>query len=363
MSKTASSTLKTFEEVDIKKFTYGPPKPNKTGTITNVSMNYERQRIKIQTPLMLCPFGISVLKDKKDPNAEPAYSIEVQVGKDGGGKVEQFTNWLQSLDERIITDVKANSNAWLKKATLSDKIAQSLHNTCVKRYYDKTLLQFTDKYAPRVRFKIGQKNGKFMTRVFNSERQPIDLDSMAPEEIEKLGKGHRMRVIFEIGGIWGGAKGFGVTLRALQIMLYPPLKLTGFGFLHDIEDDLIFGDSADAPAGPAAIEAAPVQAPSAPAAGPVAPEANSDEESVTEEVAEEPTQTEEPTPAEEPAEEPAEPAIGEPTPEPAEEEVAEEEPEPPKPAPKVAAKPKKAAVAPVVEPKAKQATIKFSKKK
>jgi hypothetical protein len=323
-------------------------------------MNYERQRIKIQAPLMLCPFGISVLKDKKNPNAEPAYSLELQLGADTP-KTEAFTEWLKTIDRRVVSDVVANSNAWLKRASLSEKVANDLHNPCVKRYKDPVLCEFTDKYPARCRFKLGKKNGKFVCKIFDQNRQPVDLDSMTPDELNHYGKMNRMRVIFEIGGVWGGAKGFGLTLRASQVMIFPPQKLTGFGFLHDMEDDLIFGDSVDAaPAAPDASDAPAVAsvasvASAASAASAEAPvstpvEVNSDEEephSETEEMAPEPAVTE--GEAEVAAtESEAEPAI-----------IEEEE----QPAPKAKGKqPKKAAVTDAKAPK--QVTLtKFSKKK
>lgn len=299
MSKTAAQPILSFENIDVKQFTYGPPH-SKNGTITNIAMNYNRSRVKIQSPLMFCPFGISVLRDKKEKDniEKAAFSIELQLGSDDA-KLDAFTKWCSSLDEKVINDVRANSNAWLKKSTLNETLAKQLHNPCVKKYYDKELCKTTDKYPARIRFKLGRKNEKFVTRIFNQDRQAVDLDSMSLDEIEKLGKSNRMRVIFEIGGVWGGAKGFGVTLRAAQIMLFPPQKLTGFGFVHDIEDDLIFGDAVDnsvAPPSvveaaapnenaPAAVEPAVITSSNiAPTTEVAATEVNSDEDEGTEEL-------------------------------------------------------------------------------
>lgn len=228
-----------FEEINVDKFTYGPPVPNKLKTITMITMNYNGKRPKIQTPPMKSPFGFSALVDKKKANAEPAFTVELSFDETERSKL--FQAWVQQMDDRVMNDTKANSNAWMKRATLSDAIAKELFNPAVKPYKEKNVV--SDKWPPRIRFKIqkDRKTGKFSTKVFDHNRQPVDLDAMSLDEIRGFGKNYKMKVIFEVGGVWAGAKGFGTTFRAHQIMLYPLQKLTGFGFVHDVEDDLIFG--------------------------------------------------------------------------------------------------------------------------
>jgi hypothetical protein len=324
------STVKKFEDVAVDKFTYGPPVPNKSKTITNINMNYEKGRPKIQSPLLGCPFGFSVMVDKKKPNADPSYTIELSLDDDTQ-KSRQFKEWVQQIDDRTMSDAKANSNAWMKRATLSDAIAKELFYPALKCYKDPKTKQISDQYAPRIRFKLMRKNGKFTTKVFDQHRQPVNFDEMSIEQIKGYGKHYKMKVIFEVGGVWAGAKGFGVTFRASQVILYPLQKLTGFGFLHDVEDDLIFGeanavtdeaDEADEDENHADV-----------------PEVNSDEEDEPAEAVEE--TVEEETVVEEVVEE-------------ADEEVVEEEPEP---------KPKKKATR-AKKSTTKQATLpKYSKKK
>lgn len=230
------------EQIPVSEFTYSQVVPSKNGPISNVFLNYNKGRPKIQTPMLYCPFGVSCLEVNDRKNADPAYSVELQLGSDNP-KTIAFTEWLESLDNRVLADGQKNSSTWMPsfKGKMSEKMAKKLYKPLVKRYFDKEQLAYTDKYPARVKFKLNRKNGRFTTRFFDHNRQPLDVNALTPEELDRFGKGYRMRVIFEVGGIWGGAKGFGVTLRADQVMIYPPQKLTGFGFVDDVEDELIFG--------------------------------------------------------------------------------------------------------------------------
>lgn len=267
MANNNSTALYQPESLNVNEFVYSAPHPNKTGTITNIYMNYNKSRPKIQSPMMYCTFGIGVMVDEKKKDAEPAFSVELQLGAENA-KLESFTQWLENFDARVLDDCKKHSESWMKKK-LSDRMAKELFKPMVKKYKDKETLTFSDKYPPRCKFKIQRKNGKFVTRFFDHNRQPIDLNGMTIEQLKQFGKGNRCRVIFEIGGIWCGAKGFGLTLKADQIMFFPPQRLTGFGFLDDIEDELIFGTSSNTAAPPASV-APPAPAVSASPPPPVA---------------------------------------------------------------------------------------------
>lgn len=339
--KTAAAIFQP-DDIPTSEFKYSNAIPSKNGPITNVYLNHDSGRPKIQTPILTCPFGMSSIDNNKDPKkpSDPSYSIELQLGSESA-KVESFTAYLESMDTRVLADGQKNSATWMPtfKGKMSEKMAKKLYKPLVKRYFDKEQLIFTDKYPPRVKFKMNRKNGKFMTRFFDHNRQPIDVNSMTAEELDRFGKGYRMRVIFEFGGIWGGAKGFGVTLRADQIMLYPPQRLTGFGFLKDVEDDLIFGaapaaehaaeedpanqsteeDEDEASGGTASpeeeeevasgeasggSEASPEEEEEASGDAEEAPEAPEEEEQQSEEAPEEEEEEEQPEPSPEPSPEP-----------------------------------------------------------
>jgi hypothetical protein len=247
------------EAINVNDFVYTQPYPNPTQTINNIYMNLNNTRPKIQSPLLYCPFGISVMVDEKKKDAEPGFSIDLQLGNENP-KTEAFTKWLDGLDSKVFNDGKNNAEKWLpSKKKLTDRMAKELFKPAIKKFFDKTpgVLKYTDKYPARCKFKIQRKNGKFVTKFFDHNRQPLDLSNMTAEQLKAF-KGNRCRVIFEIAGVWAGAKGFGVTLRADQIMFYPPQRLTGFGFVDDVEDELIFGggSSAAAAAAPNSVEPA-----------------------------------------------------------------------------------------------------------
>jgi len=338
------------EAIKVDDFVYTQPYPNKTQTITNIYMNYNNARPKIQSPLLFCPFGISVMVDEKKKDAEPGYSIDLQLGNENA-RTEAFTKWLDGLDTKVFNDCKNNAEKWLpSKKKLTDRMAKELFKPAIKKFFDKTpgVLKYTDKYPARCKFKIQRKNGKFVTKFFDHNRQPIDITNMTAEQLKGF-KGNRCRVIFEVAGVWAGAKGFGVTLRADQIMFYPPQKLTGFGFLDDVEDELIFGSASVGAAAPPVVPVAAAAlannnnadeaAPAAPAAAP-APAAAAPPPVEEQQVNDEEQEEDQPTEEEE------------------EKEGDEKEATPPP------AKAKKDAPAPTEAPPAKQSTLaKYSRSK
>lgn len=228
------------KDIDVNDFEYTKPFPNQSKTITSIYMNLNRTRPKIQSPMLYCPFGLNVYRDEKKPNKDPTFDLELQLD-DSSESAVQFREWLEALETRVLKDMKSNSKAWMNRAKLSDRMAKEKFKPLVKRYFDKETLEFSDKYPPRVRVKMPRKNGHFDVRVFNNKREVIDLDAMPIEELDGYAKGCRICVIFRVGGIWSGAKGFGVTLKAHQMMIFPIERLTGFGFVEDVEDELIFG--------------------------------------------------------------------------------------------------------------------------
>jgi hypothetical protein len=228
------------DELNVEGFTYTQPFPNKSGTITSIYMNFDHVRPKVQSPLMYCPFGVSVLRDEKKPNAEPGFTIELSLDE-SSDKQAAFAAWVKDLERRVLADCKSNSNAWMKRSKLSDRMANELFNPVIRPYKDPQTKKVSDKYPPRIKFKMVRKDGNFTCRAFTGDREPIDINNMSFDDIDKLGKGCNVRIIFELGGIWCGAKGFGITLRAQQLMIYAPERLTGPGFVHDVEDNLIFG--------------------------------------------------------------------------------------------------------------------------
>lgn len=218
-------------------FTLGKPMPGKA--IKNIFVAYRDDpdgpatRPYLQTPRMYCPFGIGVLEPKDKSKSDPDFSIGIHLSPTSEAATK-FIAWANELDEFILRNARANCSSWLGKSKISDKMLLKLFRPVVRK-------ATTGDYPPLMNFKLPRKNGQFVTKAFDAQKQPIHLQQMSVEELRGYGKHCDVSVLFEIASVWSGAKGFGMTFRARQLMFYPPKKLDDYGFVEDVEDELVLG--------------------------------------------------------------------------------------------------------------------------
>lgn len=173
-----------------------------------------KQKIRIQTPIMRCPFGLSTFSDAN--TGANSLSLDLSFGGDSP-KLAEFLAKCRALDDAVIGVVEKNSVELFGKQ-LSRDILGEFHRPCVRDPSD-------PKYAPTVRLKVSG-----WSEVYDEQQQRV--------ENEALVKGATVRAIIE-PFFWLVNKSFGVSLRISQIAIVSrPAGLDGFSFVEEDAENI-----------------------------------------------------------------------------------------------------------------------------
>ncbi len=168
-------------------------------------------RIRLQTPTLRCPFGLSRY-DANDGNS--SFSIDVSVDNQG-----QFEQKMRDVEKLMRENAVKTSPEWLGKQ-ISDETLDVLFKTFFKESSD------PEKYAPTIKLKVTP-----YTQIFDKDGEVVDK--------EKITKGARVKAIVEFSP-WFVGGSCGCTVKIIQLMIVetPQVtdqKLSAFAFVQDDE--------------------------------------------------------------------------------------------------------------------------------
>jgi hypothetical protein len=168
-----------------------------------------KQKIRIQTPIMRCPFGLNTFSDAN--TGANSLSLDLSFGGDSP-KLNEFLAKCRAIDDAVIGVVEKNSVELFGKQ-LSRDILSEFHRPCVRDPSD-------PKYAPTLRLKVSG-----WSEVYDEQQQRVDNEALV--------KGATVRAIIE-PFFWTVNKSFGVSLRISQIAIVSrPAGLDGFSFVEE----------------------------------------------------------------------------------------------------------------------------------
>lgn len=193
-----------------------------------IGLSYKGGPLKIQTPWMTMPYGMSVYED---PNGTQKYSVDFSFGsKDGDEGLERFHEQMNGLQAKLIQSGIDNSVAWFKKK-MSPAVITEFFTPIVKKSKDKETGEPDGKYPDTLKFKLDCRNGEFRCKAFTMDREMIDepLDTL-------LTKGTRVSSIINPAFLWFAGGKFGVTIKAEQMRVKTVPRNDVYGFVDDEED-------------------------------------------------------------------------------------------------------------------------------
>lgn len=215
---------------DPSQFTFSTVKINKYGG-KGVYVNCDKHKIRIETPKMLCPWGMSGY-----PQENPeSFNVTLQFPKEMSDRMQVFHDKMEGINERVVETAIERSQEWLGKKTLKQDMANEFYSP---------LLRFstsTDKngiaYPPSFALKLRQMNGNFTVKCYGPDKQPANVKDVVT-------KGCYIKAIMEINSIFLKKNQFSASGTALQIRVYPSSRPTGYTFLPDEDDDevIVLGD-------------------------------------------------------------------------------------------------------------------------
>lgn len=196
----------------------GLEKNKSGGKQAYVSTTDSKNKVYVQFPAMMSPFGISAYKD---PGSGQILSYNVDLSfrdAENNPKVADCLNMIEYLDSSLLKHATENSEAWFGKKLSEEMVAEFMRPL---------LRNSNPEYPPSVRLKIPVVNGMETCRFFDDQKNEVSLEYASK-------KGSVLMVICEISPIWFVSKSFGMTLKALQIAAVKvPNQLNDYAFMDD----------------------------------------------------------------------------------------------------------------------------------
>ena len=205
-------TIRKIADFDVNSLTFSAVRKNDKGGRAVYLNSNGGQKLLFQLPQMRAPFGLSEFTDKA--TGRTSYSMNLSLDD------EKVRNVFQSIDNKVLEFVVANSEACLGKKYSVDIMREALFRSAIK--------PGKDNYAPTLQLKVlpGRDGKGYAVEAYNSAKQPVELAT--------LEKGQGIITIIEINQIWFVDNKFGVSIRLQQALFAPLNKLKGFSFV-DVE--------------------------------------------------------------------------------------------------------------------------------
>ena len=227
----------TAKNLDLNAINYAndaKPKRLESGA-SQLYLNYgpDKDSLIIQTPAFTLPFNMSSFDTGKEGYKK--YSIEASFrGMDEYPSLKQFYDKFQELDNKFVDDGVTNSLKWFKKKKLTREIieAGAMYHRLIKPSIDKMTGEPDGKYPPTIRFKLPNRNDKFMFRTYDFSKNELQT----PLE-ELLVKGAKVRLLVQCTGLWIASGRYGVGFKVVQLRVKAPPRLMNYSFLSDSEDE------------------------------------------------------------------------------------------------------------------------------
>jgi hypothetical protein len=212
-------------QFDASKLSFGEMKTLQSGA-KSVTMSYAGGPLILQVSNVDLPYGLNA-DDKFGP---VKYSVNLSLnGYDSKPKTKEIFDMLEAVDDRVTTECVEKN--WLRKPGMTQQILKQmkLYKPTVK-FSEDANTGARKPYPPTVKVSMRQRNGKFETTFYDSDKKEI-RDVPIEDLIVK-----RMTVsaLIECTGVWASSVGCGLSWKLTQMKVVSrPDSLRGYGFQDD----------------------------------------------------------------------------------------------------------------------------------
>jgi hypothetical protein len=230
-------------QFDASKLSFGEMKTLQSGA-KSVNMSYAGGPLILQLSNVDLPYGLNA-DDKFGPIK---YSVNLSLnGYDSKPKTKEIYEMLETVDDRVTTECVDKN--WLRKPGMTQQILKQmkLYKATVK-FSEDANTGVRKPYPPTVKVSLRQRNGKFETTFYDSDKKEI-RDVPIEDLIVK-----RMTVsaLVECTGVWVSSVGCGLSWKLTQMKVVSrPDALRGYGFQDDDEGEASAAPSSSRGAPPA----------------------------------------------------------------------------------------------------------------
>ena len=201
-----------ISDIDFDSIVYKDVKSNskKTVVFLKYKKNNTLRNLAIQTPSL---FNINL--PVKNSNH---WDLDIPLHGKKNDKVNEFIEFLQKLDRKIIYDARLNSSNWFRNFDNDEINYQELIRTSDDKRFS---------------------NGMFRVKLIkNSDFHTIvQLNNKTNINIESIPKNSWVKMIIEIQAIWINKNGFGIFLKPVLVS-FMPIEIAKYKFLEDSEDEV-----------------------------------------------------------------------------------------------------------------------------
>ena len=198
----------------------------------SVPVTYNGRPFIIQTPMMVCPFGISKRED--DETGRVKYYIEVSFRDlDTNKAIEHFYKFLEKADTHLVKNGAENAKKWFGKNHSEEVLDSALLQRQIRFPIDKETGEISQKYSPTFKMRIPFYNERFTADVYDDAKVKL-----ASEDVEDmLVKRCKVRAILSCSNVWLVGGKFGLQWRMQQLQVQPNKdEIQGFIFQDDDDE-------------------------------------------------------------------------------------------------------------------------------
>jgi len=182
----------------------------KTVVFLKYKDNNNLRNLAIQTPSL-----ININNPVKNGNH---WDLDIPLNGKKTDKVNEFTNFLNKLDQKVMYDARINSSRWFNNFDTEEMNYQEITRTSEDKRFSNGM----------IRIKL-IKNADFHTIVQLNNKTNISID--------KIPKNSWVKMIIEIQAIWINKNGFGIFLKPVLIS-FDPIEISKYKFIEDSDDEV-----------------------------------------------------------------------------------------------------------------------------
>jgi len=212
-------------QFDVSKLTFGEIKSLQSGA-KSVNMNYAGGPLILQVSNVDLPYGLNA-DDKFGP---VKYSVNLSLnGYDTKPKMKEIFDMLEAIDDRVTGECVEKN--WLKKPGMTQQILKQmkLYKPTVK-FSEDSNTGARKPYPPTVKVSLRQRNGKFETSFFDTDKKEIKDVPIEDLIVKRM----KVSALIECTGVWVSSVGCGLSWKLSQLKVVSrPDSLRGYGFQDD----------------------------------------------------------------------------------------------------------------------------------
>ena len=236
------SSVQTAKTINVSKLQFSGLKTLGNQSKT-VYVNYEGGKLRVQTPLMVLPYGVgdnekinAANPNKKDEVQAKRYDLNISFrGMETTPKLQELYDKMREIENRVIDEVFENRQTWLRDDYDGVKsFVAKLFTPIVKHDKNKDTGKVENKYPPTMKIKIPYDE---KTDTFNFACSDIDGEDLDFKTCMAKLKGAKSKLIIELGGIWFAGQRYGCSWKVIRAKFDVLDPSTSVNFVPDSDDE------------------------------------------------------------------------------------------------------------------------------